>query len=319
MKICFFGVGGVGGYFGAIMSKLLKDIHEIYFIARGDHKDAICKNGLILKRDGGKEIINTAPVKCTDNVEELPVCDIVILSVKSYDLANASVKIASIVDSNSIVLPLLNGVDIYDRIRRNLHKGIVLQSCVYVGTHIEQPGVVYQKGGACKILAGYDPANPDFYPESLLNLLIKSGIDFSWEGKEIAKAIWSKYMFIASFGLVTTAFEKNLGQVMESSELSVKTKAIMMEIEQVARRLNVPLSSDIVEASFLKGGQFPYETKTSFQRDVESKGRVNEADLFGETLIRYGKKLNVSTTNIEEIYNRLFNRLQINPDTYKKC
>ena len=86
MKICFFGVGGVGGYFGTLVTDKFKNKHEIFFIARGSHKDAICSNGLTLKKAGDNETINVTPEKCTDTVNDLPVCDIIVISVKAYDL-----------------------------------------------------------------------------------------------------------------------------------------------------------------------------------------------------------------------------------------
>jgi 2-dehydropantoate 2-reductase len=309
MKICFFGVGGVGGYFGTLVTKKFKGEHDIYFIARGSHKNAICSKGLTLKKAGGEEIIIVSPELCTDTVDNLPVCDIIILAVKAYDLTNAAKEISKIADEKTLVLPLLNGVDIYERIREHLHTGVVLQSCVYVGTHIESPGVIYQKGGSCTIYAGNDPMFPDLYPESLLTLLKDSEIDINWEDN-IKISIWSKYMFIAAFGLVTATYEKTLGEIMEDPELGKMTKSIMNEIEEIAKRLNIPLSSDIVDTSFLKAKQFPYETKTSFQRDVESKGKINEGDLFGGTLIRYGEALKISTPDTKNVYERLLRKFK---------
>ncbi len=49
MIICFFGVGGVGGYFGKIITDYFKEKHDICFVARGEHKNIICENGLTLK------------------------------------------------------------------------------------------------------------------------------------------------------------------------------------------------------------------------------------------------------------------------------
>jgi 2-dehydropantoate 2-reductase len=301
MKICFLGVGGVGGYFGAIVTDLFKDKHDIYFVARGEHKNAICSNGLTLKKSGGDQIINVSPMQCTDNIDELPICDIVFLSVKGYDLANVAKSLNKISNEKTIILPLLNGVDIYERIRKHLITGIVLPSCVYIGTHIESPGVIFQKGGKCNIFIGKDPMMPDFYPDSLLTLLKDSNIDFKWENN-IEVQIWSKYMFIAAYGLVTATYDKTLGEILDDSELSKITKAIMREIEQIANRTNVTLSSDIVETSFLKGKQFPHETKTSFQRDVESKGKINEMDLFGGTLIRYSEQYKILIPNIKNVF-----------------
>ena len=181
MKICFFGVGGVGGYYASVITDKFSEKHDIYFVARGMHKDAIRKNGLILKKSGGLETITVFPKICTDTVADLPVCDLIILSVKSYDLAGAVEQISTIVNSETVILPLLNGVDIYERIRELLPSGHVLPSCVYVGTHIESPGVIYQKGGNCKIYMGKDPESPDFYPDTLLSLLKDAQVDFSWE------------------------------------------------------------------------------------------------------------------------------------------
>ena len=154
---------------------------------------------------------------------------------------------------------------------------------------------------------GVDPKYPDFYPAALLKILEESGIDFSWE-QDVRVAIWSKYMFIAAYGLVTATYDKCLGQILENPELSRITKSIMYEVEIIAGKLNIPLSHDIVDASFHKANQFPYETKTSFQRDVESKGKLNEADLFGGTIIRLGKEVAIPVPATMKIMSELMKR-----------
>lgn len=309
MKICFFGVGGVGGYFGAIIANKFKDEHDIYFVARGDNKTAICSNGLTLKRSAEEQYIRVLPTLCTDKVDNLPVCDLVFLSVKGYDLADAAKSLNKITNEKTIILPLLNGVDIYDRMREYLFTGIILPSCVYISSHVESPGVIVETGGSCKLFIGRDPGFPDFYPESLLQLLEDSNFDFTWDD-HIEISIWSKYMFIASFGLVTATYGKTLGEILDDSELSRVTKAIMYEIEKIAREINISLDPGIVEDSFLKAKQYPYGTKTSLQRDVESKGKINEIDLFGGTMIRYSERYHISVPNIKEIYKRFLRKFE---------
>jgi ketopantoate reductase len=83
----------------------------------------------------------------------------------------------------------------------------------------------------------------------------------------------------------------------------------MVEIEAITRKLKILLDSDIIEASFLKAKQFPFSTKTSFHRDIERKGKINEGDLLGGTLKRYGESLGISTSNIDFTYNKLLERL----------
>jgi 2-dehydropantoate 2-reductase len=308
MKICFFGVGGVGGYFGALVSKRFQNQHDIYFVARGKHKDEINSNGLTLKKAGGKEIINAKPDKCIEQVDEIPTCDLIVVSVKSYDLENATKEISKISNDKTIILPLLNGVDIYERIREILTTGIVLPSCVYVGTHIEKPGVIYQKGGSCRILFGNDPKNIRADLSLLRTVLTESKIDFSHE-ENVGVSIWSKFMFIAAYGLVTATFQKTVGEVFADDMLKSKTKSIMEEIKTISDKLDVPLPNNIIEGSLLKANDFPFEAKTSFQRDVESKGKVNEGDLFGGTIIRLGEKLSLSVPATKEVYSRFINNL----------
>ncbi|HEX2919787.1 MAG TPA: 2-dehydropantoate 2-reductase [Bacteroidales bacterium] len=309
MRICFFGVGGVGGYFGTLVTKRFKNQHEIFFIARGKHKDEIQKNGLVLKKSGGKEIINVIPDLCVDDVNNIPVCDIIILSVKSYDLDNAVKDIVRISDNKTIILPLLNGVDIYERIRKNLATGVVLPSCVYIGTHIESPGAIFQKGGNCKIHLGNDPMKPEEDIVNLKSILQESGINFSQE-ENVNIAIWSKFMFIATYGLVTATYNTTIGRIFIDDNLKEKTRSIMEEIYSISKKMDVPLSDDIVESSLLKAKEFSFETKTSFQRDVESKGKINEGDLFGGTIIRLGEKLNIPTPVTKEVYGKFLRMMQ---------
>ena len=315
MNVCFFGIGGVGGYYGTLLTKYFNETGKgkTFFIARNKHKNAIVEKGLLLKKEGGKEEIQIKPHSCTDSVNDLPVCDIVVVSVKGYDLASATKEISKITDENTIILPLLNGADIYDRMRPHLKKGYILPACLYLGTHIESPGVIFQKGGSCRISIGKDPLYPDFYPEKLIDLFKKADILIKYF-EDVNVEIWTKFIFIASFALVTATYNKTIGEVANDENLAILIKDIMREIESIANILKIKLPSNIVETSFSKANQFSFETKTSFQRDVETKGKQSEWDLFGGTVIRYAEKFNISVNNTKETLDKLLK----NFDAFKK-
>ena len=204
----------------------------------------------------------------------------------------------------TVVVPLLNGVDIYERVRRVLTNGIILPACIYVGTHIERPGVVTQRGGEGKILMGKDPKYPDFYPEEVLQFLQEAAISFQWFENALP-AIWEKYLFIAGFGLVSAASGKTLGQIIEDAESKRLVAGIMEEIFLISKQKHIALPEDIVAVSVAKARNFPPETKTSYQRDVERKAKRNEGDLFGATVIRMGKETGVPTPVTESVYKRI--------------
>jgi 2-dehydropantoate 2-reductase len=310
MNICFFGVGGVGGYYGTLLTKYFNETGngKTCFIARGKHKDAILEQGLLLKKEGGNEEILVKPNICTDTVNNLPVFDIVVVSVKGYDLESVTKEVSKIIDENSIILPLLNGADIYVRIRQHLKKGYILPACLYLGTHIESPGVIFQKGGSGQISIGKDPSYPKFYPEKLLNLFKEAGVLIKYF-EDVNIEIWTKYIFIASFALVTATYDKTIGEVAKDENLGSLVKNIMQEIELIAKALKIGLPSDIVGTSFSKANQFPFETKTSFQRDVEIKGRQSEWDLFGGTVLRYADRFNIPANNTKATLDKLLRDL----------
>jgi len=304
MNIGIIGLGGVGGYFGGKIcrSASMQDT-KTFFVARGNHLDAIRKNGLHVSTATEGEWV-CSPTLATDRIEELPLLDVCLLCVKSYDLTNAVAQLCERVSENTVIVPLLNGVDVYERIREHLKTAQVLPACVYIGTHIEAYGKVAQQGGACKILFGKDPHAHGPTPNQLFDLFSTSHIKYEWF-EDPYPEIWKKYVFIASFGLVTAGFDKTMGQVMKSKSLSHYVLSVMDEIVQLAKKMGVILPETIITDSYRKGNDFPYGTKTSFQRDFESLDKPDERDLFGGTILRLGRQYHVDTPATKELMNLL--------------
>jgi 2-dehydropantoate 2-reductase len=309
-KICIFGVGGVGGFFGgqiACRMNAEKDANlEAYFVARGSHLDAINRNGLTVITPN--ETLVGKPTLATDDIDNVPDPDLILLCVKGYGLEEAVKAIGPKVNKETIIVPLLNGADIHDRIRVHLDTGIVLPACVYVGTHIERPGVISQNGGDGKILFGKGPGFPDFKAENVVKFFEEMGFNFEWNDDPFP-AIWSKYIFIAAYGLATVYTGKTIGGILTDEKAKKLTLDIMQEIKAIADKKRIDLPATIIEDAFSKGNNFPFETKTSYQRDVETKGKLNEGDLYGGTIVREGESLGVATPVTASIYSEIRNRL----------
>ncbi|MBN2104524.1 2-dehydropantoate 2-reductase [bacterium] len=304
-NIGIIGVGGVGGYFGGRLVTGLSHnpAIKIYFIARGAHLEAIQNHGLILSTAKRGEMI-CEPELATDQIEKLPILDICMVCVKSYDLKNTMVRLKSVIHANTLVIPLLNGVDIYERIRSVLNEGIVFPGCVYVGTHIEQPGKVVQQGGACKILFGKDPEHPNLVPREIFRLLDQSGIQYQWLDDPYPE-IWKKFLFIAAFGMVGACYDRTLGQIMQDESFTRDVQSIMYEIVNVAQQKGVCLRDAEVKEALQKAEQFPPDAKCSFHRDFEQADKPDERDLFGNTIIRMAETLNVHVSVTCRISDRL--------------
>lgn len=304
MQVMIFGVGGVGGYFGGLLAAACaaSGPDRVSFIARGEHLRVIREQGLTLKAE--ERVLSCRPSWAGEDPAGAPPPDLVMLCVKGYDLAGALAALAGVAGAGTVVLPLLNGVDIYRRVKSVLAESIVLPACVYVGTHIERPGVVAQRGGDARILAGPDPERRSWSPEPMLALFDRAGITAQWLA-DPQPAIWGKFLFIAAYGLVTAASGLSLDQVFDDPRWSVSTLSVMREIVQIARLEGVRLPDDAVETAYARARAFPPGTRTSFQRDVEQAGRRHEGELFAGAIIALGRRHGIVTPATEDLAARI--------------
>lgn len=308
LNIAVIGVGGVGGYVGTKLAKRFSTGEEagIYFIARGRHLEVIREKGLTLKSaDAGKSgRITCRPVDATDQISKLPEIDIFIIAVKGYNLDNVAGELKGAVHNDTVILPLLNGADIYERLREEITGGIILPGCIYISSHISEPGVIEHTSKIAKIIFGRDPEHSEFIPENLIRIFSEASIDYDFKD-DASEAIWTKYIFIASFALISACYNKTIGEILEDGVLKERVIGIMEEIYLIAERKGIGLPDNIIEDTLKKASTFDYHTQTSLQRDISQNKRKNELDIFGGTIIRLGERLGINTPITAEIYRRL--------------
>jgi 2-dehydropantoate 2-reductase len=311
-NILVIGIGGVGGYFGGKIAwnieKSKNTDYQVNFIARGEHLKAIQEKGLILNK-ADNETITCRPHLAIDNIYDIQQFDIIILAIKSYDLEPVMDQISSRINKNTIILPLLNGVDIYERIRQKITSGLVLPSCVYISSHIEKPGVITHRIGKELVIMGPDPQHKDIYPSVLLEAFSLFDINYKWT-EEVETSIWEKYIFIAPYALVTALYDKTIGEVFSNNNLKETTRKIMLEIYQIGKKRGIAFSDNIVENALNLAGVLPHNTKTSYQLDIAKKGTRNESNIYAETIIEMSKNTGTDIPVTLQTYNNILTKLK---------
>lgn len=295
-QIVIVGVGGIGGYFGGKLAYFAGADQrgaEVTFIARGQHLASIEADGLRLKTPGGKEYV-CRPARVTDALEDIPEADFVFLATKSYDLDAVLERVKHACREDTVITAPLNGLDVYERIKRHIPQSLVLPSCVYISSAITSSGEVTQFGGAGKLICGPDPERPGERADQILELITDAAIAAAWSDS-VVKEIWGKYMFIAPLCLLTSTENKTIGEVLESEESSSKMVSLIGELNAISEKMSIGLADDIVDKCVASSRAFPFDTKTSFQRDVEARKPQNEIDLFGDTILRLGAEHDVPT------------------------
>lgn len=306
MRAAIVGLGGVGGYYGGRLALRYAGSpeHRIVFIVRGAHLEAIRNAGLRLMTVEGD--FTAVPALATDTPAEAGPFDLVLFCIKSYGLEEAARRIEGNVHDRTVIVPLLNGVNMAERLRAVLPKAIVLGGCVYISARIEGPGAVRQIGGACQLIFGPEPGTDAELFRPVERFLQDAGIRAELVS-DIRIPLWTKYIFIDPMAGLTAMLGKAFGEILEDGELKRTLEALMGEVAAVAKAQGVALPGDIVPATIAKAAVFPKETKTSFQLDFE-KGNPVELDIFTGYMIAAGRKLGIPVPLHEKVHAALLDK-----------
>lgn len=135
MKIAIMAAGAVGGYFGA---RLADAGHEVTFIARGKHLDAIRKDGLRIKSDLGD--LHLKDISATDDPRAVGPVDVIIFAVKLWDTISSIEACKPMLSKDTVVISLLNGVSASAQISESLGPQHNLPGSAYISSVISEIG-----------------------------------------------------------------------------------------------------------------------------------------------------------------------------------
>jgi 2-dehydropantoate 2-reductase len=300
--ICVYGIGGIGSAIGGLLcSKVNRNKTRVSFIARGQHLEAINRDGLKLRLPDCNEI-TCRPDYTNTRISQVPRPQLIFVAVKSYDLRKVLLEIDGIMALDTYIIPLMNGFDIYNRIRQIVKIGLAFPSCVIFGGRRLDFGksALYLPG---PVFFGPDPIAKEIFPSAVLSFLkVFDGtpINFKWV-PDPNPIIWQKYLGNVALNLVGAYSSKILGEILANPDHKQLLIDILNEAAEVIAK-KTPLPPNVVESVLAVIQKMPYETKSSFAVDVESHSPRNEGDIFGTAMIDLGIQVGVPTPTIKSIF-----------------
>ena len=156
MRIAVMAAGAVGGYYGARMAAAG---HDVTFIARGAHRDAIRRDGLKIESTLGD--LHLKDVNVTDDPKQVGPVDLVLFAVKLWDTETAGEQTRPLVGSGTRVITFQNGVDSVERLAPILGDDVTIGGATYVVTKIAGPGVIRHTGAMAIVRCGRLDRRPD--------------------------------------------------------------------------------------------------------------------------------------------------------------
>ncbi len=272
------GAGAVGGYIGA---RLHRGGHDVLFVARGKHLEALLRDGLRL--DAGGDRLRLV-VRASDRPEP---ADLVLFCVKSYDTERAAAQLPE----GARVLSLQNGLGNVEKLRARFLGA--LTGIAYVSAEVVEPGrIVHTAGGSVVVESRAADLKAAF-----------EGSGISCEvSEDITRDVWEKLAANAVFNSIATAWACEIGDLLEP-EHRPRAERAFDELYAVARALGIGIRAEARERAFAWARAHPV-FRTSTQQDA-LRGKPLEADALNGELVRLARQAGVPVPTHEEIYGRL--------------
>ncbi len=298
MRFAVYGAGGVGGYFGG---RLAQAGEEVAFIARGAHRKALEDHGLKVESIKGDFAVPRVTV--TDDPSRVGPVDVLIVAVKTWQLRDILPSLVHLVHAETMILPLLNGVEAADEIAVVAGRERVLKGMAWIISNIREPGVILHVGAEPRIVLGeMDGARTDRVDR--LRLTLEACGVVAEIPDDIDVALWKKFLFVVSVGGMGAVTRAPIGVIRKVPETRQLLADAMAEIRDVGLAGGIALPPEVVETSLAFADTLPPQGKASLQRDI-AEGRRSELEAWNGAVVRLGKARGVETPVHRAIYNSL--------------
>ncbi len=275
MKIGIIGFGAVG----ITLYSQLDGYSNLYVLSNENRYDKLKK----------EVIVNDITYK--PNVITKGIMDLIIVSVKNYDLDNAIIDMAPFMDENTIILPLLNGISAREKLVKAFPLNKVLFGLVY--TESNKNGNVVKTSKIINLCFGEkDNTNPKEYILEIKKIFDKYHINNEISINMEARC-WTKWMLNLGINQISALLNATYTDLTHPL-LKKLLYDIFDEVYEVSKAYNVGMTEDAIESVHKRVESFNSSRVTSLTLDF-NKGGKNELEIFGPTLIKLAddKGLNV--------------------------
>ncbi|HEX4584314.1 MAG TPA: 2-dehydropantoate 2-reductase [Burkholderiaceae bacterium] len=208
MKVLVVGAGAVGAYFGA---RLLEAGVDTTFLVR-PKREAQLRQGLSVRSPKGDIRVAAPPTVTAERVRTG--FGLILLSCKAYDLAGAIESFAPAVDSDTAILPLLNGMRHLDVLKERFGAQRVPGGQCVIAATLDEDGNVIHLSDFHQLSFG-ELADPQTARARAIEELLSRAKFDSRRSDAILQEMWEKWVFIAAMAGSTCLMRGAIGEIVQ--------------------------------------------------------------------------------------------------------
>jgi len=310
MKICIYGAGSIGGIIGAHLARV-KGV-EVSLIARGNHLDAIRRNGLRLISPNDDF---TVRIQATDDPAELGPQDVVFITLKTHQYLGVLDKVVPLLGADTALIPPTTGAPYWffhklkgpfegRRLKRmdpggrqwSLFGPERALGCAYwAGGVVPEPGVAHLENDTCYLPLGEPDGSTSARVARLSAAMTESGLKAPVKN-DIRAEIWTKMINSLTWNPIAVLTLANNGEIGKSVGAIGIARRMMTEAEAVASTFGATMATPMEKRIAFTVGLGDH--KMSMLTDLQS-GKPLEVDALADSITDLSELAGIRTPTID--------------------
>lgn len=225
---------------------------------------------------------------------------LLIVTVKNYHIISTCSFLKEMIDDDTVILPLQNGVYSFDYFQKNFPNNVILEGFAKgPNTIITRNGFEYQRTGELHL--GVTNDDKKAYAQYAWNVLKNAGIECYYD-VDIRREVWKKLMLNVAGNAITAITGIDYCNFKHSPEVQQLCRRTMKEFVLIANKKDIDLNENDIEDVIKYYLSFRVSKHTSMLEDVINKRRTENEYIAGY-ISKLSAELGMYTPNIDMLYN----------------
>ena len=295
MKILVLGAGALGGYYGA---RLIEAGANVTFAVRAGRAAQLDRDGLVVASPLGDF---SRPVQTMLAGDDHGLFDLVLLTCKAYDLDSAIGTIAPAVGPATAILPLLNGLAVYDRLDAVFGRPRVMGGVSYIATTLDPSGTVRHLSPFDRLSIGARDAAQAATARAVHEFAARSAGTRTLS-HAIEQELWEKWVTICAGAAATCLLRATVGEIVSTRDGADIVERILAECIAVATEAGYAPRAEALAAARTTLLAENSTWAASMMRDIAANARRIESDAIIGDMIAAGERSGVATPMLRVAY-----------------
>ena len=286
MKIVIVGPGAMGCLFAAFLSKSKEEI----WLLDKNKENAAKINELGISVEGASGSWQAKP-KTTANVEDIAKADLILICVKSFHTKQALEQIKPLLQQNTKIMTLQNGIGNIEIISELTGEERVIGGITNEGATLIETGKIRHAGRGETLIGTIDGKVP-VEIRSIREIFNKVGLQTKLS-RDIKGLIWSKLIINAGINALTAITRLSNGRLTEFEGTKRILREAVTEATRIAKRKRIKLIYDDPLAKVEAVCEGTSGNISSMLQDV-LKNKRTEIDFINGVIVRLGQELGIA-------------------------